>query len=123
MQSYASYSYLVVILIYYCIYCTLFILLPMSFSNCHCFPFLHPFLFTSPPFFLYFTQFSSLNFPASLVFEGTACGLRKGWSYHGDLSWASRQSCPYIFLVCAGKRCGAACSRDYTWDRLVASMK
>lgn len=41
----------------------------MSFSNCHCFPFLHPFLFTSPPFSLYFTQFSSLNFPASLVLK------------------------------------------------------
>jgi hypothetical protein len=58
----------------------------------------HVDLNTSPPFFLYFTQFSFLNFPASLVFEGTACGLHKGWSYHGDLSRASEQSCPYVAI-------------------------
>jgi hypothetical protein len=112
-----------------CSYTTVFIV-PYSFC-CLCpFPIVTVSLFFTlfcfllhAPFFLYFTQFSSLNFPVSLVFEGTACGLCKGWSYHRDLSWASGQSCPYVFLVCVGKRYGAACSRDYTWDRLVVSMK
>lgn len=63
-------------LVHYCIYCTLFILLPMSFFNCHCFPFLTFSVYFCPLFSRLHSVSSRAHHPADVG------GRNVFWCFH-----------------------------------------